>query len=120
MSDINYDTLAPGNYTITDDGIVKKTDTKEIVFQGVGADFDVPFPHFDGVIILKSGCFGTSILSDDIRLLIDHDEKSVIGKRDTSSIYRIIVLFEEDNQIQVSDEFCFYTARFAAEAAAEE
>jgi hypothetical protein len=39
---------------------------------------------------------------------------------DASTIYRIIVLYEEDNQMQVSDDFCFFTARFAAEFAAAE
>jgi hypothetical protein len=33
---------------------------------------------------------------------------------------RLVVLFEEDNQIQVSDDYCFFTARFAAEFAAAE
>ena len=39
---------------------------------------------------------------------------------DTSAFYRVIVLYEEDNQMQASDDFCFFTARFAAEFAAAE
>ena len=67
--------------------------------------------------------YGTISLGEPLIGFIAKDGKvlnaTLVGV-DTSSIYRIIVLFEEDNQILVSDDFCFYTARFAAEAAAAE
>jgi hypothetical protein len=67
--------------------------------------------------------YGTISLGEPLIGFIAKDGKVLNAKLigvDTSTIYRIIVLYEEDNQMQVSDDFCFFTARFAAEFAAAE
>ena len=80
---INYDTLAPGRYIVTDTGIVKKSDFgRDLVLQGTATELDKPFVHGDKVVILKSGAFDAALQSgDDVSLLLDHDESHSLGTR---------------------------------------
>jgi HK97 family phage prohead protease len=52
----------------------------DLVIQGVATELDKAFAYGDDIMILKSGCFDSSMRSrDDIKLLINHDFAHCLG-----------------------------------------
>jgi phage head maturation protease len=89
MTKINYDTLAPGRYKVTDEGrVVKHSDTTtELVLCGIGATFGKPFTHGDRILSLESGCFDAGLRSgSDVSLILNHDESHCLGSLKTSRL----------------------------------
>jgi HK97 family phage prohead protease len=77
--------VEPGRYKVVNGKHVKMG--SELVLQGLGAEFGKFFSHGDRIIRLRSGCFDASINSGaDIRLLLNHDEKSCLGTRNDGSL----------------------------------
>src|ERR1700730_9036029 len=52
----------------------------DLVIQGIATQLEKPFTHGDDILILKSGCFDTSLRgANDIKLLLNHDPEHCLG-----------------------------------------
>jgi phage head maturation protease len=91
----------------------------DFVIQGVATQLEKPFVHGDDILILKSGCFDSSLRgANDIKLLTNHDADRCLGSTkdgrlllhagEREMVFRFLIGKSEKFLADMADDFESY------------